>query len=177
MMDPVIIWSASILLSILFIVSGWHKINAPEYYRDLIQKYVPISKPLATIAQTLLGILEIGTGFLLFVPVTRPDAALIAVALLLCYLLLIAISLIRGLDMDCGCSGPVNEQKLSPWLLPRNAGLVMMAYLLTLTQSHRLLGIADALLILVVCTVSLCIYLSFEQLLVNQNKLILLRKQ
>lgn len=176
-MDPVAVWIASILTALLFISASGHKLIAPEYYRTLIMQYVPVTKMIATAIQLVLGLAELGIGMLMLLPMARQQVAWLAVALLVFYLLLIAVSLLRGLDMDCGCSGPLNKQKLSPWLLFRNVVLIIVALMATTPVTDRMLGLADNLLILLVSSAAILIYISFEQMLVNQEKLMLLRSQ
>jgi len=176
-MDPVVIRIACILTALLFISAGGHKLSAPEYYRTLIMKYVPVPKMIAKAIQLVLGLAELGMGMLMLLPMARQQVAWLAVAFLVFYLLLIAVSLLRGLDMDCGCSSPLNKQKLSPWLLFRNVVLIIVALMATTPATDRMLGWSDNLLILLVSSAAILIYISFEQILVNQEKLILLRSQ
>jgi len=174
-MDPVLLWSGAIALSLLFLSAGLHKIRSPEYYRDLIVRYVRLPLALAGAAGFMAGVIEICTGLLLLLPATRILGAWWAVGLLLAYFFLMTAGLVRGLDMDCGCSGPLGSQKLSGWLLFRNLILTMMAWLLTIPSSSRLTGAIDIVIVLCASVVLIAIYLSFEQLLSNREKLTWLR--
>lgn len=174
-MDPVIIWIGSILIAALFITAGWHKLNHPDYYRVLIMKYIPMPGSWSVRVQWLVGSAEIAIACFIILPATRQLSAWMAVGLLIFYSLLLAISLLRGLDIDCGCSGPFNKQRLSPWLLLRNTLLTGIAFMATWQPVERLLGFQDYLLIGLASMVAVFIYISFEQLLENQEKLSLLR--
>lgn len=110
-------------------------------------------------------------------PDTRFAAACGALGLLMLYSLLIAVSLLRGLDMDCGCSGPLGRQKLSPWLLLRNGLLLLCAWLPTNPSTNRVTGFGDLLIILCSSAALILVYLAFEQLLSNRDKLVLLRSR
>ena len=174
-MDPVLLWTAAIVLSGLFLTAGWHKLVLPGYYRDLIAGHVRMPAAFTEFVRIVLLITEISTGLLLLLPATRPLAAWSALGLLLLYSLLITVGLIRGLDLDCGCSGPRAGLILSPWLLLRNMGLILVAWMLTLPASNRFTGIEDCLIVIFASSTLGLIYLSYEHLLANSEKLTLLR--
>jgi uncharacterized membrane protein YphA (DoxX/SURF4 family) len=175
--DPVLIWTAAILLSGLFLSAGWHKTGSPAYYRDLISGYTGLPAAWAGVARNGVALVELAAGILLLVPASRNAAAWGAFGLLSGYSLVISVSLARGLEMDCGCSGPNGGLKLSPWLLFRNLVLIMSAWLLTYPASNRLTGLVDCLIILCSSAALILIYLAFEQLLSNREKLALLRNR
>ncbi|MFQ5659722.1 MAG: MauE/DoxX family redox-associated membrane protein [Gammaproteobacteria bacterium] len=176
-MDPVLTWIATLLTSLLFVSAGWHKLSAPDYYRVLIRKYIAVPESLAVAAQIFLGLVEVAAGLFILLPALRQAAAWVAMTLLIFYFLLIALSLLRGLNMDCGCSGPLNKQRLNPWLLFRNAVLAAVAFLLTQPVSDRMLEFSDYMVIGIASLVAMLTYVSFEQLLTNEEKLLLLRRR
>ena len=172
-MDPVLIWTSVIVLSGLFLSAGLHKVSAPAYYRGLISGYTGLPERLAGPAGTLLALTEISVGALLLLPAARIGTACGALGLLTLYSLLIAISL----EMDCGCSGPLGRQRLSPWLLLRNGTLLLCAWLPTNPALNRETDFRDLLIILCSSAALLFIYLAFEQLLSNREKLLVLRNR
>lgn len=176
-MDPVLIWSGTVVLCGLFLSAGWHKISAPAYYRDLIAAYTGLPAAVAGPAGGGVAVIEISLGLSLLLPVSRMAAAWAMLGLLLLYTGLIAVSLARGLNMDCGCAGPHRKLKLSPWLLFRNAVLIGLAWLLTLPPSNRATGVDDLLIVLFSSSAFLLVYIAFEQLLSNQDRLVLLRNR
>lgn len=176
-MDPVFIWTAVILLSALLLTAGWHKTSSPAYYRELIRAYTGLPAALAGLGGKLTALTEICVAVLLLLPATRIASAWVAVALLLLYSLLITISLLRGLAMDCGCSGPLGRQRLCPWLLVRNGALLLLAWVPTHPSLNRVTGTEDYLIILCSSAALICIYLACEQLLSNRDKLVLLRSR
>lgn len=176
-MDPVLIWITAIILSGLFLTAGFHKAYAPVYYRGLISGYTGLPVALAGLAGNVLALTEISVGALLLLPAYRFNAACGAMGLLVLYSLMISISLLRGLDMDCGCSGPLGRQKLSPWLLLRNGVLLLCAWVPTNPSTDRMTGPGDLLIILCSSVAVIIVYLAFEQLLSNREKLVLLRNR
>jgi hypothetical protein len=174
-MDPVYSWTITVFLTGLLVTSGGHKLSSPVYYQDLIRKYIPVNHVTSIVLQYGLGIIEIGVGFLLLNPGSRSLAAVVAAFLFFIYLALIASSLIRGIDMDCGCSGPLGKQKVSPWLLSRNSILIVLSASLALPLQQRATGMMDIIMILCACFVTTFIYISCEKVLVNQQKLNQLR--
>lgn len=176
-MDPVLIWTCAIVLSGLFLTAGLHKAYAPAYYRGLISGYTGLHPALAGLSGKALAFIEITVGALILFPVARTAGAWCMLGILSLYSLLIAISLLRGLDMDCGCSGPLGRQKLSPWLLLRNGVLLLCAWAPTNPSTNRVIGFEDLLIILCSSAALIFVYLAFEQLLSNRDKLVLLRSR
>lgn len=174
-MDPVLIWTSAIVLSGLFLSAGLHKAYAPAYYRSLIGGYTGLPAALTGLAGKVLALAEISVGALLLLPAARIAAAYGALGLLSLYSLLIGIGLLRGLEMDCGCSGPLSRKKLSSWLLLRNGVLLLCAWLPTIPSTNRVTGFEDLLIILCSSAALIFIYLAIEQLLSNNDKLVLLR--
>jgi len=176
MMDPVLSWLASLVLFALFATSGWHKLYYPSYYRSLIRSYIPVSLSLAVAGQVSFGTIEIAVATGLLLAPVRSLSAWLAAALLFFYLLLILSSLVRGRDMDCGCSGPAGEQRISPWLLLRNTVLIGLAVAAAAPPvADRTMGVADGLVVAFAGLAAVLFYLSFEQLLNNRGRLASLR--
>lgn len=173
-MDP-LSWIAALLLAALFFTSGWHKLRTPIYYQALIQKYLPVSPGIAAAAQTLLGITELLLAAALLFPLMRVTAAGMAFALLGAYLLMMGIALVRGVDMDCGCSGPMARQKLGAWMLLRNLLLMAVATVLLVPPLDRALTATDLLLVMTAAITAALFYVTAEQLFANHNRLQQLR--
>ena len=76
--------------------------------------------------------------------VTLAPAA--ALGLLALYSGALALNLARGRrDLDCGCLGPANRQRISPGLLWRNAVVSLGPLLLLLEPEPRVMNWIDAL--------------------------------
>ena len=174
-MDPVVLWCVAIAYAALFLSAGLHKVGTPEYYAGVINKHIPLPPAWLPMAVAGTAIIEICTGMLFLHPLSRQPAAWCALGLLLVYLAVITAGLLRGLDVDCGCSGPLHGQKLSNWLVCRNLVLAVGAWIMTVPSTGRVMGMADIVIIVCSSVVLIMLYISFELLLVNRDKLILLR--
>ncbi len=116
----------------LFVTAGTHKLNPSRlsYFVGLITEYGWSNPNTAKFFTRFLGIIEIVLGVGILISSSRFYAAVSAVGLLFFYLLLMAYQLHRGrMDLDCGCSGPDRQLKMSGHLLIRNLILIGLCIL------------------------------------------------
>ncbi|RLA04101.1 MAG: hypothetical protein DRQ47_03950 [Gammaproteobacteria bacterium] len=160
----------------LFAQAGAHKLNPANdsYYTSLVVDYGWASQLTAIIIIKSVGIFELGIALAILFPPTRPMIALIAAGLLFVYLLNMAFQLYQGRrDLDCGCSGPGAELKISGHLLLRNFLMMMIAlFCLVPTQNN---GSGYWVLGALLAMVGILVTLSSEQLISNAQKLQALR--
>lgn len=64
-------------------------------------------------------------------------ASLVVTALLLVFLMALAITLVRGLDISCGCFSSTGEGKISWWYLLRDFSLFAMGILILLFHDRE----------------------------------------
>ncbi len=98
-----------IIIAIIFIYAGAEKISDPESFAIAISNY----KLLPTVTINLLAIslpwIEIVSGILLLFGISVKENSAIILSMLAVFTLGIAISLIRGLNIECGCFGSDNK--------------------------------------------------------------------
>jgi uncharacterized membrane protein YphA (DoxX/SURF4 family) len=122
--DPVIIMIAAYALAIIFAASAWAKIADIGSFEAAVKDYGLLPAALVKVFARALPIFEVAGAIGLLMARTRLAAAAVLLLLLASFTIAIAANLVRGRkDIDCGCFGPALRQKLSGWLLFRNATL------------------------------------------------------
>jgi hypothetical protein len=104
---------------------------------------------------------------LLLAPI-RASAALALIAMLTLFTGAIAINLARGrTDIDCGCFGPALRQRLSWWLLLRNAALFALLAIALLPMESRTMGLLDYATAIMSASTVIVLYTAANYLIAN----------
>jgi uncharacterized membrane protein YphA (DoxX/SURF4 family) len=115
---------ASVVLGLAFVIAGGSKIAAgpawPQQAREL-------GAP--SIAAPVLPWVEIAVGAALIAQLIEPVPALIAIALLIAFTLLIARRMSQGRRPVCACFGVWSARPIGPGHVVRNVGLLGLAVL------------------------------------------------
>jgi hypothetical protein len=156
-LDPLIIAIAAGTVMLVFVRGLIHKLTDHAMFRITVSEYGLLPEVLVAPAAIALMVAEAAVIAGLLVPVARPFAAALGVALLVAYGAAIAVNLMRGqVTIDCGCGGPGHG--LSWLLVWRNAGLAGLAAIAGMAPDGRGLGLADGVvLVLSVLTVGLLV--------------------
>lgn len=125
-MDDLVL-AGRFVLATVFLVAALAKFKERDALSQSVTAYrlLPVrwSRPIAL----WLPRLELTCALLLAVGLwTRLAASLLAVALL-AFLFAVTASLVRGLDIDCGCMGSAGDHKVTWWTAARNAALTVTA--------------------------------------------------
>lgn len=119
-----------ILLAFVFIFAGIEKIADPAGFSDSIDNYRLLPLFSVNIFAIILPWIEFIAGlFLLFGIKVRENSFIISV-LLGIFIIAIFISLLRGLNIDCGCFGTVNGSKVGVYKIVEDLILLALGYLL-----------------------------------------------
>ena len=171
--DPIFVIASALAVAVILASAATHKLRAPARFRDQVKAYQLLPKVLLKPFARLLPLLEVALAFALLVPASRSLAALGAALLLAAYAGAIGLNLWRGRrDIDCGCTGPDQSQPIRPQLLLRNAVLVALALVATLTPGARELGAFDGFVVIAAAAVALLIYAAADGLLANSPRLL-----
>ncbi|HOW85583.1 MAG TPA: MauE/DoxX family redox-associated membrane protein [Candidatus Aminicenantes bacterium] len=99
-----------VVLGGLFIYAGVVKALEPLDFAQNIRNYRLVGQSLSFAAALVLPWLEILAGAFLAAGIWKRGAALVISALLAFFIVLTAVTMARGLDVDCGCFGPVERK-------------------------------------------------------------------
>lgn len=100
-----------IIIGLIFIFAGAEKINDPLSFSDSILNYKLFPLVFANSIAIIIPWIEITTGLLLVLGISVKENAAIVCSFLLIFTILVAITAIRGLNIDCGCFGGDYSQK------------------------------------------------------------------
>ena len=119
-----------IIVGFVFIFAAISKAAEPELFARSIANYKLLPIFLINIIAIILPWIELCAGVLLFFGVSVKENSAILSGLLLIFIIAIAISLIRGLDIECGCFGTVDGAKIGVQKLLENFGLLLLGLML-----------------------------------------------
>lgn len=114
------------LLLLRFIVGGifiWAavaKIADPLSFAQDVKNYRLVGQTLSFLTAIILPWLELVAGVCLIIGVFPRSSALLISGLLVFFIILVAVTMIRGIDVDCGCFGTFSR-KADLWLILEDA--------------------------------------------------------
>lgn len=120
-----------IVISIVFIYAGAEKISDPNSFSQAIYNYRIFPNEMINIFAIILPWIELVSGILLLFGISTKENSAIIGTLLLIFIILIGISMIRGLDINCGCFGkgtPVGWRKIGENTLMLILALALIAF-------------------------------------------------
>lgn len=168
MIDPVIIWIAAIALAAIFAASAVMKLADRSEFRGALENYRVAPEVIAPGLTILIPLAELAGAAAILLPVTRGAGAAMLLALIVIFSAAIVINLIRGrIYIDCGCFGPALRQKISWWLVMRNAALAMLAIAVAIPQFARPLELLDVATIALGAATTIVLYAAVNFLLAN----------
>ncbi|HLK86313.1 MAG TPA: MauE/DoxX family redox-associated membrane protein [Candidatus Binataceae bacterium] len=166
--DPVVGWMAAGAAAAIFAASGGLKFYDLETFRGAVLNYRLLPEPLATPFAWTAPVIECAAALGLLLTPIRGSAALALIAMLTVFSGAIAINLARGrTDIDCGCFGPALRQRLSWWLLLRNAALFVLLAIALLPMGPRTMGLLDLATAIMAAATVIVLYTAANYLIAN----------
>jgi putative oxidoreductase len=99
-----------LVLGGLFVYAGLVKVLAPLDFAQDIRNYRLVGQSLSFLVAIVLPWLEILAGAFLILGVWTRAAGFVLSALLALFIVLTLITMVRGLDVECGCFGAVSRK-------------------------------------------------------------------
>ena len=99
-----------VILGGLFVYAGAAKALGPLDFAQNIRNYDLVGQSPSFIAALILPWLEILSGVFLIAGIWKRGAALVISGLLAFFIVLTVVTMIRGLDIDCGCFGAIDRK-------------------------------------------------------------------
>lgn len=119
-------WTAKFVIGFVFIFAGMEKIIDPAAFSDAIANYKLLPYFSINFFAIVLPWIEIAAGFLLIFDKYVKENAFIFSSLLLVFTVMIFIAVLRGLDIECGCFGTIDAQKVGIGKILENIGLLIL---------------------------------------------------
>jgi len=121
---------ARFLIALIFIFSGIEKIATPDKFAEAITNYKIFPLFTVNIIAIVIPWLELTAGILLLFGIWIKENAAILEVLLFLFTLLVAVALLRGLNINCGCFGTRFAQKIGFIKIGENILLLFINYIL-----------------------------------------------
>jgi uncharacterized membrane protein YphA (DoxX/SURF4 family) len=119
-------WFCCIAVAGVFLLAGWPKLVDPAAFADSIANF-GLPNEIWNLSAAIIPPLEIFAAIALVIPSTRRTGGLLIQILLVCFTLLLASVILRGIDISCGCFGKSNPTDTVSWLdVGRNIGLFLL---------------------------------------------------
>ena len=136
--DLWIAWILRLLLGGLFIAASVPKLLDPAAFSLAVFRYHLLPDQLVNLAGIYFPWIELTAGLaLLALPRYRPAALAIILGLLVMFTGAIALSMVRGINIACGCFSLAPEAHTMSWFnLLRNAALILLT-VLAWARYHR----------------------------------------
>ena len=170
-MPEMISSGVALFLAWLMAMAASHKLRAPDYYRDLLEAYVP-GQLVGRTAVWGIAMAELLLAAALLVPATREIGLLASAAALLAYAGLMAWQIKRGIeDLACGCAGPASTLSVSPALVLRNGLCAALAFIVLVSPVSTASGLAAHSITVGVAGFLILLYLCSDQLIANAQQM------
>jgi uncharacterized membrane protein YphA (DoxX/SURF4 family) len=125
-----------ILIGFVFLFAAVFKIADTNTFAQSINNYKLLPDILINLTAIILPWIELSTALLLIFGISVKENAAIISGLLIVFIAAIFISLLRGLDIECGCFGTVDGSKIGLQKLLENIGLLLLGLVLIKFDSN-----------------------------------------
>lgn len=116
-------------LALVFILSGIDKINDLAGFAQSIENYRILPIYAVNIFAIIIPWIEVVAGGLLLIGLYIRENSLIIGTLTVIFTIAVIIAVLKGLDIDCGCMGTHDGQKVGLIKMIENISLIIVAYL------------------------------------------------
>ena len=119
-----------IIVGFVFIYAGILKISDPAGFSDAINNYDLLPLSIVNFFAITVPWIEVVAGLFLLFGISVKENSFIISVMLVAFILAIAISLGRGLNIECGCFGTSSGTKVGIIKLVENSLLLTFSFLL-----------------------------------------------
>lgn len=127
-----------IYVALVFILSGLDKINDLETFAISISNYKLIPITFINILAITIPWIELISGAFLLLGIFIKENSIIIFGLLTIFTSAIIVAVMRGLDIDCGCMGTSDGQRVGIFKIIENT-LLIFATLLSIRYPRQVL--------------------------------------
>lgn len=119
----------------VFIWAAVTKIADPLTFAQDVRNYRLVGQTLSFLTALILPWIELIAGICLIIGVFPRSSALLISGLLTFFILLVAITIIRGIDVECGCFGTLSR-KADLWLILEDSVWLTMSLILLFSPAN-----------------------------------------
>lgn len=119
----------------VFIWAAVTKIADPLAFAQDVRNYRLVGQALSFLTAIVLPWVELIAGVCLIIGVFPRSSALLISGLLVFFIVLVAITMIRGIDVDCGCFGTFSR-KANLWLILEDSIWLAMSLVLLFSPAN-----------------------------------------
>jgi len=117
------------IIGLIFIYASWDKLQHPADFAGVIYEYRILPQICINVFAVILPWMEFVCGVLLISGFFKKGSILIINLLLTIFLIAIAVNLVRGLEIGCGCFSLSNiNNKIDVSYLVRNLVMISMGF-------------------------------------------------
>ncbi len=127
-----------LFVGLIFILAAITKVSDPQGFSQSIYNYKLMPDFIINFLAIAFPWIELVTGLLIIFGISVKENAAILSGLLVVFIIAIAISLARGLNIDCGCFGTVGGTKVGLQKILENVGLLILGLILIKFDSDYL---------------------------------------
>lgn len=135
--SPYISLIARIIVGGMFIVVGMGKLAQPQTFVEEIANYRMLPEILVNLMAVALPWIEVIAGILFIAGVRIRANATILGGLLIMFIAGVAVAMMRGLDINCGCYSQIASQKVGWPKILENTGLLLLVIYSYIFPSKR----------------------------------------
>ncbi len=121
-----LVWIAQAFIGFIFIYAAIEKIADPAGFGDSIANYKLVPRFAIHFFAIAVPWVELIVGILLIFNFYVKENAVIFSTLIAAFTIMIFISVLRGLDIDCGCFGTSDGQVVGVIKIIENIGLLLL---------------------------------------------------
>jgi len=133
---PVALLTIRLILAGVFVVAGIAKVFDFGGFQEALKQF-GVRGPVGRIVARVLPTVEIAVGALLVWSRAAEIAAAVAAALLLCFVVGVVISVVRGRSVQCHCFGGISSEPIGWRTVVRNAVLFAAAVVVAVGASSQ----------------------------------------
>ncbi len=127
-----------LIIGVMFIYASYDKITTPAEFARIIYNYHLLPGELVNLAALIMPWMELICGIALIAGIYRRGSIVIINLMLVIFAVAIAINLIRGVNLECGCFSVSSRAKSNALeLLLRDIGLLILGVYLFINKSTR----------------------------------------
>lgn len=119
----------------VFIWAAVTKIADPLTFAQDVSNYRLVGRTLSFLTAIILPYVELIAGLFLIVGIFPRASALLISGLLMFFIVLVAVTILRGIDVECGCFGTFSR-KADIWLIVEDTVWFIMALVLLFSPEN-----------------------------------------